>query len=259
MSINARFASFRPRYTPFRQAGFGTAARRAAASRISSLRRFRAVTTGRFARGMPATRGFRPLGLRSTGERKVIDVASSTYQVNSTGSFTLLNACVQGSDYSNRIGRKIVVKSVYIRGLVYPEAATGSAPVIQCRMILLVDNQPNGSAPAVTDVLNTGTATSQLNLNNRDRFKIIRDQTFVLGPQTWVAGPLISVSGSPSVHDVNCFAKINLETIYNAGNAGTIADINSGALYMLWIGSTVAASPGDGNAQVSSRVRFVDP
>lgn len=243
---------FRPRFT-------GTASRRAAAIAASNRARFRTLLARRPV-GLPATRGFRPLGLRSTGEKKVIDIASGAYQVNTTGVFTLLNGCTQGSDYTDRIGRKIVMRSLYIRGHVFaePGISTNSLPQ-QARMILFMDSQPNGAAPAVTDLLNTADAASQLNLNNRDRFKVIRDQTFVFGPQVWSNVPAISVSGTPSISDVNVFIRMFHETIYNAGNAGTIGDINSGALYMFWIGSQPAGSGTDSNAFVSTRVRFVDP
>jgi len=39
-------------------------------------------------------------------------------------------------------------------------------------------------------------------------------------------------SGAGVIKKVKCYKKLNVETIYNAGNAGTIADINSGALYV---------------------------
>lgn len=261
MSINARFASFRPRKTIFSSRNVGVALRRAAATRASALSRFRVVTAGRLARGLPATRGFRPLGLRSTGEKKVIDNAVATYQINTGGSFTLLNGCIQGSDYSNRIGRKILNASIYIRGIVHPEVPAGAATSLTqlARMIVFVDMQPNGAAPAVTDLLNSANSSSQLNLNNRDRFKILRDETYSLGATTWAAGPALVAAQSPTVADVNVFKKLSVETIFNAGNAGTIADMNSGAIYMFWIGNQPAGAGTDGSAIVSTRIRFLDP
>lgn len=212
--------------------------------------------------GLPAFRGFRPVGMRRAGEKKLIDVAVTAYDVNTTGSFTLLNGCVQGSDYTQRIGRKILLKSVYIRGFVTPQqavvpsAATASVAQ-QVRMILFVDSQPNGAAPAVTDLLNTAHPASQLNLNNRDRFKVLRDEVINFGPLMPGVGTFAEL-GADLIGDVNVYKKLNLETIYNAGNAGTIADINSGALYMFWIGS-VASNDQDSLARVSARVRFLDP
>lgn len=261
------YIPYRRAYAPRTQsrAAFSAAAalRRSSIAKARNLSRFRAITAGRRTMGLPASRGFRPLGLRGTGEKKVIDVAAGTIQINTTGSFNLLNGCVQGSDYSNRIGRKIVMRSLYIRGFAFPEpsATAANSPSQQARMIIFLDSQPNGAAPAVTDLLNSATPASQLNLNNRDRFRVLRDQTFVFGPQVYAVSATAAptVTGTPSVADVNCYVKMGHETIFNAGNAGTIGDINSGALYMFWIGSVTAGTGQDANAFVSSRVRFLDP
>lgn len=236
---------------------------RIAAARFNALGRLRVRVAGRRPMGLPAFRGFRGVGQRRAAEKKVIDIANAVYQVNTTGSFTLLNGCVQGTDYTNRIGRKIVVKSVYIRGAVYVEPAVtpavATAPAQQARMILFLDLQPNGAAPAATDLLTAANPYSMLNLNNRDRFRILRDEVFVFDPYFNVTTATQAQAAVTNTYkEVNCYKKLNLESIYNAGNAGTIGDIQSGALYMFWIGS-VPAGAADSNANVSTRVRFLDP
>lgn len=206
-------------------------------------------------------RSYNP-GLSGRFEKKTSDIAVATYQVNTTGSFTLLHAPIPGSDYTNRIGRKTLAKNVYIRGRVQLENAAlttqpASSPAQQARMIVFIDAQPNGAAPAVTDLLNTASPASQLNLNNRDRFKIVSDDTFVFDPLL-AATSFAVVEWSRTVSDVKCYNKLNVETVFNAGTAGTIADINSGALYMFWIGSEAAGAGTDTNAIVSTRVRYSD-
>lgn len=197
-------------------------------------------------------------------ERKVNDIPVATYQVNTTGSITLLANPQLGSDFNNRIGRKIMLKSVYIRGYVVSEASANGPAVAfnnaqQCRFILFCDMQPNGAAPAVTDLLNTANPASHLNLNNRDRFKIYSDKEFVLDPYFLVTtATQASAAMTNQVKTFKKFKKLNLEVIYNSTNGGTIADINSGALYMLWIGSQAAGTNTDANAVLSTRVRYLD-
>ena len=211
-----------------------------------------------------ATRGFRFPA--RPGERKAIDVGVATYNIHTTGSFTLLNGSVQGTDFNNRIGRKIICKSVFIRGWVGAEVATAALAagsneslVQQWRMIIFIDMQPNASAPSVTDLLVSADPTSQLNLNNRDRFMVVKDKTFMGQNFGKAFTAATGIMGSDnSARNVKVFKSLNLETIYNSGNAGTIADINSGALYMFWIG-TRASGTTDGNAILSTRVRFIDP
>lgn len=203
------------------------------------------------------------LPTRPSVEKKVNDVAVGTIQVHTTGSITLLCNPALGSDFNNRIGRKINITSCYIRGMVATEPslgpATGTAcPSQQARMILFEDMQPNGATPAVTDILNTASPFSQLNLNGRDRFKIYTDKIWSFGP--YLASTTATQAQSlcaQQAYSIKKYKKLNIETIFNATNGGTIADITSGALFMLWIGST-ASGGNDANAIISTRVRYND-
>lgn len=208
-----------------------------------------------------ATRGYRfPI----TNEAKTIDTGAAP-QVSTTGAFALLNGCIQGTDYTNRIGRKIMLKSLYIRGIVASDVGvTMTSPAItvaqQARMIIFCDNQPNGATPAVLDLLNNATTVSQLNLNNRDRFKILVDKTFVLDPIVYNTTATQSVAAATNqIRQYKKFKKLNMETIYNSGNAGTVGDMNTGALWLFWIGSQAVGVGTDATATWTCRVRFNDP
>lgn len=203
-----------------------------------------------------------PVYSASKAEAKVNDIATATYQVHTTGVFTLLCNPSLGSDMNNRIGRKIRIKSAYVRGYVGTQPALGAATnstSAQCaRMIIFTDNQPNGAAPAVTDLLNSADPCSHLNLNNRDRFVIHHDKEFVFDPYTLVnTATQAQAASTNQIRMVKKFKKITTEMVFNAGVAGTIADINSGALYMFWIGSTASGTT-DVNAILSTRVRYWD-
>lgn len=226
------------------------------------------MTVATIPRGVLMNRRRVPLGTRgyrlNRVEKKVYTLPTAVYQVNSTGVVTLLAIPALGSDMSNRIGRKIVLKSFYIRGRLStepagatPQAAT-TAPLNFCRFIVFADLQPNGAAPAITAVLDTADPYSHLNLDNRDRFKIYCDKTFGFDPYLYnVTATTSLASASNQVVSLKKYKKINLEMIFNGTNGGTIADVNSGALYMLWIGSN-GAGTGDANAVLSTRVRFLD-
>ena len=84
------------------------------------------------------------------------------------------------------------------------------------------------------------------NLDNRDRFIILAD-IFPYAQDESLAG---EINGAPcAISDTLC----NLETVYG-GNAGSIADINSGSILMMTNcnGGTVANESG------IQRIRFVD-
>lgn len=206
------------------------------------------------------TGGYRP----NRTERKVNDLTTATYQANTTGSIVLLANPVLGSDFNQRIGRKIILKSVYIRGYISQEGADAASIGIfagtqLARLIIFADMQPNGASPALTDLLVEATSCSQLNLNNRDRFKIYCDKQFVLDPYLVTTTVQQSLGcASNQGRPVKKYKKLNLEMIFNATNGGTIADINSGALYMCWVGNRAAGVGTDCQARVSTRVRYAD-
>lgn len=206
------------------------------------------------------TGGYRP----NRVERKVNDIGVSTFAANLTGSITLLANPTLGSDFNNRIGRKVNLKSVYVRGYLFSDQGntmTTSTPTTcqQCRMIIFADMQPNGAAPAFTDLLVSAHPASHLNMNNRDRFKVYCDKEFALDPIVYTTTATAAVAtASRQIYNVKKYKKLNLEMIFNATNGGTIADITSGALYMAWIGSNAASAQSDATAQLSTRVRYVD-
>jgi len=194
--------------------------------------------------------------MTSSSELKVADIASAAYVADTTGSVTLLAVPILGSDMTNRIGRKIRLKSVYLRGTLQRESyAVGDHPATNCRLILVHDKQPNGAAPAITDILTASTSVAHLNLNNRDRFAILKDKIWSLDPfyLNQTANNQYSGMGR-TVAPIKIFKKLDLEVIFNATNGGTIADINSGALLLVTIGSTADG----GSFTLSTRVRYVD-
>lgn len=196
-------------------------------------------------------------------EKKVIDINSTGYNIENTGTqLQLLNGCVAGSQNYNRIGRKINLKSLQIHGRINVADQTVAAGVT-CRLLIVFDKQTNGAAPAYSDIIKSqnisGTTSStifdMINLDNRDRFEIIRDLYYTTGgidttaTQTWATSPLII--------NVNIYVKLgNRETVYNAGTAGTVGDIQSGSLYFFLISDQVNAA--GVSANLACRTRFVD-
>jgi len=206
-----------------------------------------------------ATRGFSfPIP-----EKKYKDMTIAILTCNTTGAFQLMNGLVMGTTYNDRIGRRICIKSIYIRGMVGQEGSftTITSPLVSqgqlCRLIVVADMQPNGAVPALTDVLFEATSLAQLNPNNRDRFKILVDKQ-------WAVGRLIYDTTNGIAALDNCqwpvkkFKKLNLSTTYNGGNTGGIGDIATGALYMLWVGSESAGTDTDCAFFGTARIRYYD-
>lgn len=205
--------------------------------------------------GAGFTRNRNAMGTRA--EKKVIDTYyNATVQADGSN-FLLLNGTKPGSQNYDRIGRKISMKSLQVHGklnVLSNETTTGFC----IRMLIVYDKQPNGASPTYGDIIKsqdiTGATSSTysdfVNLDNRDRFEIIRDHFIQLGQFTttpdYATGPLTV--------PINEYLKLaNREVCYNAGNAGTIGDIQSGALYMFLVADNAGA-----NSDLSFRVRFTD-
>lgn len=207
---------------------------------------------------MPRQISLRP----SINEKKAITTSLSPGQVNSSGLFTLLCCPQLGTDINHRIGRKITITDFYVRGSVQLEAAAGPAgnvnvPTQLVRMILLVDNQPNGAAPTVLDLLTGSAPQCHLNLNNRDRFKILVDKQWPFDAYHRDNINNFSTWGR-TMHAIKKFKKLNIETVFNGINGGTIADITTGALWLFWIGGVAAGTNTDVNTWSECRVKYID-
>jgi len=181
------------------------------------------------------------------GELKFIDsnpTPALSFGSTAFSAGSLLNGCVPGSAATERIGRKFTMKSLLIRYRMNLGAtSTGGC---QMRILIVYDKQANATAPAITDILLADAFDSPNNLSNRDRFVTITD----------IITDNISVQGNYSVCGVN-YKSVNLETMFNAGNAGTIGDITSGSIY-LFIANSGSLGVANGASSFRTRVRYTD-
>lgn len=158
---------------------------------------------------------------------------------------TLMNGVQTGAAFYNRVGSRIEMKSIHLRGYIY-NAATSITTNL--RLIVVYDRQPTGALPTIADLLQsrdqTGATTtvgdSEINLDNRDRFLIVRDKQYYAPPVTNTAGVLSNGPSFPSTDqewDVNEFIKLKgLGTHFkSSSNPTAIADISTGALYCFFV------------------------
>lgn len=183
-------------------------------------------------------------------EMKFKDTNAATSLAVSAATFStpaaalLLNGLVPDSTATGRIGRKILLKSIYLR---WTSAMQASSTLGACvRTIIFYDKQANTAAPAVTDVLLADDFHSPNNLSNRDRFVTLLDD---------VSTPISSIN--EFVASNQAFKKLNMETMFNAGTAGTIADITSGSIYIMFAqsGAVGTAAP---IVTWRARIRYTD-
>jgi len=181
-------------------------------------------------------------------ETGFVDLSSASYNFNTSGSGpTLIATIPQGASVNQRIGKKIMLKSIQIRG---SAVAAATATTNDCAMLIIYDRRPTGALPAITDILVSANSIAFNNDANSGRFKILRRVDFTL-------------AGNPTTmtenftRNMDDYIKVNLPVEYQAAGTGAIGDISAGALYVVTVGNQ-AAGTAAASTTLAFRTRFVD-
>lgn len=175
---------------------------------------------------------------------------------------------VQGAAPYQRVGQKLLNKSLQIRGIVVNKA-TSTEDI--GRILIVYDRQPNGAVPVwslvVASYIAAGTSASTaydgLNMNNRERFKVLADEQLRFPAVTNTSGVLTNQAQTDATGNTGA-AKWNFErfirlkdmpTHFNATNGGGIGDVTTGSLVMFCVSQSNDAC---WTFNWSSRLRFDD-
>lgn len=193
-----------------------------------------------------------------------------------------LNLIQQGAASQNRIGRKVSLHSLRLIGRVNLVVGTPSnqpGPNL-FRMSLVWDKQPSGQLPLFSDVFGRtdqdGVESTQvldpLRYDNTDRFRVLMDKRIEMNPKfnpnpTTTVNPLSdpqpaypAPATGQCTYVVDEYIKLNgRETVFSGqSDPMTIADISSGALYLILRSSSGVASSRILITQFMSRLRYKD-
>lgn len=208
---------------------------------------------------------------RSHAEIKTVDTANThaatlTMALNTTGSVQVVNLIQPGDEYFQRIGRRIEMKSFFINGVIQQTGVFGN-PNDYCRIAIVYDRQPNGVITTWANVFSStdqsGTAVSSalsnVNPNEMERYMVLADFRLALPTVTANTDSTAAADGVHTSFNINRFIKLkNLKAHYQAATSpSTIADISTGALYVLTYGS-YAAGNDQWQAQLNWRLRYTD-
>jgi len=198
----------------------------------------------------PSYAGFQPRSF-ARGEWKYTDLALNQ-DLNTTVQIGCINALALGNTASTRVGMKVEMRTIELCFRNWATAATGVEQF--GRFMIVLDKQTNAVGPAaITDILNTAAVTSPRNLANRKRFKILWDRRWALG----ASNPAYS-TGTPTSRIFKAYIKLRrLTTDYNTANNGTVADIASNSLHVLYFGSEAVGAT-DSYLVGNIRLRYTD-
>lgn len=190
---------------------------------------------------------------------------------STTGNLVGINLIQVGSSMFNRVGRKIEMRSVRLKGFIGTLAVTrATTSPDYARIIIVYDRQVNGAYPAIASVLqdtdqagtNTSEAMSGLNMDNRERFVTIMDKQIILPQATNTAGVLTNVF--PNDTSLPCMIDEyrqlrGLTTHFKAdSNPAVIGDISTGALYIISIAQVQADGTELFYFNWNCRLKYVD-
>lgn len=238
---------------PYRRRGYrlGLRRRRLAGALRRRYRR-KNVFTGR-----PRTRTvYRARFMRP--EVKKLDTSVEDATIDSGGTIQNLFDPAAGVGQGQYIGEKAQIRYLYWRCVLNMPSLNNDTDAnyiantnVILRVILFVDKRGDsgGTAPGTTEVLETATVTSALNIQNPGRFEIISDRTFTLRPSiSKTNGTNFNFTGQ-SKRFYKLFRRLN----YTAGNVtGAVPVYNR--LYVLYITDVDEI----GSISANARVGYTD-
>lgn len=204
-------------------------------------------------------------------EKKGVDTLTNIAGVISTtttaaNAFTL-NLIELGTGSFNRVGRKVFLESVRLKGTVEVIWDLDAAAVSNSttRMVLVWDKQPSGSAPTWDQMFGSttldGTESSgildNLSFDNMSRFAVLKDCVWDITPQATAVG-----STSVNAHTIHYDEYISLkgkETVYSGGSdPAVVGDISTGAVYLFYRTCPVDAGTTVNVTNGVARLRYTD-
>jgi len=193
----------------------------------------------------------RPRRTPAAGELKYLDTAVATYACSTAGSVTYISGTSTGDDANSRDGRQIDIRTVQLSGMIYPEDDT----TVPChaRVMLVLDQQPNGALATIADILAAASSDAFMNLDNRDRFRVLAATDVVLGKTSTTATQ--AIAGAPAAAPAKLYKRVNIRSTYKGTN-GDIASAATNAILLVTIGDIAAGEAA--TLRAGCRIRFLD-
>lgn len=190
--------------------------------------------------------------MAQTKETGYVDTAV-TGAMDTTGTIALINTVSQGTSVQQRVGKKVSLRGLQIRGNMVNSGAAAVANDVA--YMIVYDKRPSGALPSISDILVSANANSMNNDNNAGRFKILKRVDAVLLGRT----DAIANVQDTSMLGEDCYLDLKgIPTTYKSATTGAIADIEEGALYYVCVGVNTAVSTAAAQHNFFCRLRFVD-
>lgn len=199
-------------------------------------------------------------------ELKWFDTNASTASNpnNFTDVINLNENITTGTGPSQRVGRKITIKSIHVRGSFQGEPEAVNDTLL--RVMLVLDKQCNGvgvesdpvNHPPRLEVLQQDSILGFMDLSNIDRFQIIQDEFIKISPKNLiVAENGTPFQGSTPVEFFNWYKKCNIPIEYSS-TTGAINEIKSNNIFLMIMGEYGSDAAQAMEYNIRTRIRFSD-
>lgn len=179
-------------------------------------------------------------------EFKYHDKSQGATVTDQDGDVYPLNYVDQGDGDQTRDGSMFRMKSLELKYLLSLDEDNTTTPRV-IRIMLILDTDPNGSQPSISDFLDQTTrpTLSPRNLNNRSRFVFLMDKYHTLSP------------GGNEVAFRKVFKQLDYKVQFDNATASATA-LKKNGLYLCAISNAGSADLDKPFHSFDSRVRFID-
>lgn len=182
-----------------------------------------------------------------TSFRSAVTVSTGTSWAGTEVDPSVLNTLflpTEGADIDERVGRRVAVHRIAIRGVLTTGLAQDEADALRnpcVRLILYIDQQTNGTQAQGEEVMTAQVATTQgvatgfQNPANFGRFRVLKDKTIRLAlPYAFNdAAATGSIIANDVPFKINIRFRKPLIVKFNNTNGGTIGDIVDNSFHMI--------------------------
>lgn len=165
------------------------------------------------------------------------------------GSSTVVNMLQHGTGVSQRIGNRIQMNRLLIRGRVQPfvlydESVLSAAAAFnqECDLHVVYDRSPTPTPPAFNDIFDSNEEGAMQRMDNRDRFRILYTKRCIFSLQSIVLpgavdNGLTIGNGAKAAYLIDVDIPVYLPAVYRDGSDGTsYGDLREGALMIMCMG-----------------------
>lgn len=174
----------------------------------------------------------------------------------------LLNTTTQGDGEQQRDGRRMIMKNIFVNGIIQlPAASDQTAPedIPHIAIWLVLDTQTNG-ATIVSENVFTNPSANALgstcllrNLQFSSRFKILKKVSFTM-PAPPISGDSTNFDTPGIVRKWQMYVNLNNLAVLFSNTTETVANITDNSLHILATCSATTMAP---TITYNSRLRFV--